>query len=51
MKPQTIVTEQEHVICRLAPNSLTADLVRFRLALMHFRREIKRVIDNHVKLD
>lgn len=46
-----IVTEQERVICRLAPKSLTTDLVRFRLALMHFRREIKRVIDNHVKLD
>lgn len=46
-----IATEQEREVCRLAPNSLTADLVRFRLAVLHFRREIKRVIDNHVKLD
>lgn len=51
MKPLPIVTEQERVVCRLAPNSLTADLVRFRLAMLRFRREIKRVLDNHVKLD
>lgn len=51
MKPQTIVTEQEREVCRMAPKSLTADIVRFRLAMLHFRREIKRVIDNHVKLD
>lgn len=51
MRPQTIVTEQERVVCRLAPNSLTADIVRFRLAMLRFRSEIKRVIDNHVKLD
>lgn len=51
MKPQSIVTEQEREVCRLAPNSLTAELVRLRLAMLHFRREIKRVIDNHIKLD
>lgn len=45
------VTEQERVVCRLAPKSLTADIVRLRLAMLRFRREIKRVIDNHVKLD
>lgn len=51
MRPQTIVTEQEREVCRLAPKSLAADIVRFRLAMQKFRREIKRVIDNHVKLD
>ena len=51
MNPHTIVTEQEREMCRLAPKSLTADLVRFRLAMLRFRREIKRVLDNHVKLD
>lgn len=51
MKHQAIVTEQERVVCRLAPKSLTADIVRFRLAVLGFRREIERVIDNHVKLD
>jgi hypothetical protein len=51
MKPQPIVTEQERVVCRLDPKSLTADFVRLRLAMLRFRREIKRVIDNHVKLD
>lgn len=51
MKPQQIVTEQEREVCRLAPKSLAADIVRFRLAMQKFRREIKRVIDNHVKLD
>ena len=44
-------SDWERVVCRLAPKSLTADLVRLRLAMLHFRREIKRVIDNHVKLD
>lgn len=47
MKLRAIITEQEREICRLAPNSLTADIVRFRLALLRFRREIKRVIDKH----
>lgn len=42
MKPQTIVTEQERVVCRLAPNSLTADIVRFRLAMLRFRSELSR---------
>ena len=51
MRPQTIVTEQERVVCRLAQKSLTADIIRFRLAMMRFRSEIKRVIDKHVKLD
>lgn len=47
MKLRAIITEQEREICRLAPNSLTADIVRFRLALLRVRREIKRVIDKH----
>lgn len=46
-----IVTEQERIVCRLAPKSLTADLVRFRLAMLGFRREIKRVIEDCIKLD
>lgn len=51
MRPQSIVTEQERVVCRLVPKSLTADIVRFRIAMLQFRKEIKRVLDNHVKLD
>lgn len=47
MKLRAIVTEQEREMCRLAPNSLTADIVRFRLALLRVRREIKRMIDKH----
>lgn len=51
MKHRTIVTERERVVCRLALKSLTADIVSFRLAMLRFRREVKRVFDNHVKLD
>lgn len=40
MKPQLIVTEQECKIILLAPKSLTADLVRFRLAMLRLRREL-----------
>ena len=40
MKPQSIVTKQEREVCRLAPKSLTADIVRLRLALLRFRREL-----------
>ena len=51
MKSLTIVSEQEHEVCRLAPKSLTADIVKLRFAILRFWREIKRVIDDHVKLD
>lgn len=47
MNLRTIITEQEREMCRLAPKSLTADIVRLRLALLRFRREIKRMIDKH----
>lgn len=42
MKPQTIVTEQERKIILLAPKLLTADLVRLRLAMLRFRRELSK---------
>lgn len=42
MKPLPIVTEQERVVCRLAPKSLTADIVRFRFAMLRFRRELSK---------
>lgn len=49
MKPQTIVTEQEREVCRLAPKSLTADIVRFRLALLHFRRELSKELKRLIR--
>lgn len=42
MKPLPIVTEQERMVCRLVPKSLTAALVGFRLAMLRFRRELSK---------
>lgn len=47
MNLRAIITEQERELCRLAPKSLTAAIVRLRFALLRFRREIERMIDNH----
>lgn len=44
-----IVTEQERVVCRLAPNSLTADIVRFRLAMLGFRRELSKELKRLIR--
>lgn len=49
MKPQTIVTEQERIMCRLAPKSLTADLVGFRLAMLRFRRELSKELKKLIR--
>lgn len=49
MRPQTIVTEQERVVCRLAPKSLTADLVRFRLEVLRFRRELSKELKKLIR--
>lgn len=42
MKSLPIVTEQERVVCLLAPKSLTADVVRFRFAMLRFKRELSK---------
>lgn len=49
MKPRPIVTEQERVVCRLASKSLTADIVRFRLAMLRFRRELNKEFKRLIK--
>ena len=49
MKSLTIVSEQEREVCRLAPTSLTADLVRFRLARLRFRRELSRELKRLIR--
>lgn len=49
MKPLPIVTEQERVVCRLAPKSLTADLVRLRLAMLSFRRELNKELKRLIR--
>lgn len=49
MKTQSIVTKQERVVCRLAPKSLTADLVRLRLAMLRFRRELSKELKRLIR--
>lgn len=44
MKAHPIVTEQEREMCFLAPKSLTSEIVRLRLALLKFRREVDRAL-------
>ena len=44
MKPHSIVSEQEREMCLFAPKSMTAEIVRLRLALLKLRREVDRVL-------
>jgi hypothetical protein len=50
MKPSKIVTEREREMCRLAPGSLTAAIVNFRIAELKFCRELKKEISRTIKL-
>ena len=50
MKTHPIVTEQEREMCLFAPKSMTAEIVRLRLALLKFRRVVDRELKRLTKL-
>lgn len=50
MKPHPIVSEQEREMCLFAPKSMTAEIVRLRIALLKLRREVERDLKRLTKL-